>query len=73
MDEYISKLQEEIAELDKRHKRLHNFICFDPDFEGLTSLEKILMEDQVNVMAQYLGILKLRLEIVKGDYGTKGN
>lgn len=62
MQEYQQRVIEEKKELDIKITNLSKFLHTDT-YESLTQLNKDLLDDQLNVMLQYSGILSQRIEL----------
>lgn len=75
MDNYITRMEEEYAQLTERVDKLAAFIESNPKFEELPPVEKTLLVAQLNSMSAYGAVLSLRLGIAKAqeEEGAEGS
>lgn len=79
MDNYISRMEEEHAQLTERIEKLVNFIHENPKFQELPRIKRNLMMLQLNTMAAHQQVLALRIgvelaekEAAQEPYATPG-
>ena len=79
MNDYITRMEEEHAQLTERIEKLVNFIQENPKFSELPAIKQNLLTLQLNTMAACQQVLGLRIGIelaeekaAQGPYATPG-
>lgn len=79
MDNYITRMEEEDAQLTERIEKLVNFIQENPKFPELLPIKQTMLMLQLNTMSAYQQVLRLRIglelseeEDAQGPYATPG-
>lgn len=64
METFLERLEKEFSDLESKVNGLRNFLV-TPGFQKLSAGNQILLKEQLIVMQSYLGILTVRLELIK--------
>lgn len=64
MSDFLSRLKTEKEDLLEKTAKLSSFLTADA-FEKLSSANKILLFEQVELMQRYLNVLTIRIELIE--------